>query len=107
MLTRIYFGVFDGTKFIQNGTAGNNVVILRDLYCVNGGEPIERAALPLNQIVSEVLPYIQVGDHVVVRLVRANMETAPRIDSFYIVPHWYKTVPLDQWDAVLNELNRK
>jgi hypothetical protein len=107
MLTRIYFGTFNGTQFVQRGTGGQNSVLLKDVVCITTNETYEQVAIPLNDVIGRQLSTIQCGDRIVMRLWRPDNSVPPRVDSFYIVPHWYKIVPLDQWDAVLNELNRK
>ena len=107
MLTRIYFGIFEETQFVQRGAGGHNTVVLSDVECITTHESYEKVAVPLNVVIGKTLPQVQKGDRIVMRLFRPDNSVPPQVDSFYIVPHWYKTVPLTQWDAILDELKRK
>ena len=107
MLTRIYFGVFDGMRIVQRGSNGSNVAIMKDVHCITTNESYEQVAVPLNTVIGNALPHIQRGDNIVMRLARQDNVSPPVVESFYILPYWYKSVPLDQWDKVLNELQKR
>lgn len=107
MLKRIYFGVFQGTKFVQMGNGGQNAVILKNVYCIDTEERLSLATIPLTPVVSRALTHIQIDDKVIFRLSRPDLDTPPKVDAFYILPHWYHTVPTDDWNSVLDELNAK
>ncbi|MBQ8806316.1 MAG: hypothetical protein IJZ68_07685 [Bacteroidaceae bacterium] len=107
MLTRVYFGVFDGTRIIQRGDAGCNAVLLKGVRCVTTQELYDEIAVPLNAVIGKSLPQIQRGDNVVMRLVRRDNSSPPYVESFYIVPHWYQSVPAEQWDDILNDLQKR